>query len=71
MRDKDQIQLRGEFLERYGPCIFPNRSVFAVVGVSLVTDAFKDTTPDAIAFRSTTWEQCSTSATLIDREDER
>jgi hypothetical protein len=60
MRDKDQIQLRGEFAKKYGPRLFPNRSEFAVVGVSLFADAFTDTTPEGIAFRSTTWERiCS------------
>lgn len=57
MRDKDQIQLRGEFLKKYGPQIFPNLIVYAVVGVSLFSDAFTDTTPDGIIFRSTTWER--------------
>lgn len=56
MRDKDQIQLRGEFLQKYGQQVFPNRAVHAVVGISLFADAFSDTTPDGIAFRSTTWE---------------
>jgi hypothetical protein len=63
MRNKDQIQLRGEFLKKYGPCMFPNRSEFAVVGVSLFAAAFTDTTPEGIAFRSTTWERiCSLSS---------
>jgi len=57
MRDKDQIQLRGEFLAKYGPQIFQNQSEFAVVGISMFADAFMDTTPEGIAFRSATWEQ--------------
>ncbi len=56
-RDKDQIQLRGEFLAKYGPRIFPSRTEFAVVGIGLFADAFTDTTPGGIAFRSTSWEQ--------------
>lgn len=60
MKDKDQIQLRGEFLKKYGPCLFPDRSAFVVLGISLFADAFKDTTPEGISFRSTTWENvCS------------
>lgn len=60
MRDKDQIQLRGEFLQKHGDRAFPGRTVFAVVGISLHADAFNDTTPEGIAFRSTTWERvCS------------
>jgi hypothetical protein len=63
MRDKDQIQLRGELLSKYGSRLFPNRSEFAVVGISLFADAFTDTTPEGIAFRSTTWERvCSLSS---------
>lgn len=57
MRDKDQIQLRGEFLAKYGSRIFPNRTEFAVVGISLFTKSFTDTTPAGVAFRSATWEQ--------------
>lgn len=57
MKDKDQIQLRGEFLAKYGSRVFPNRTELAVVGISLVSDAFTDTTPAGIAFRSATWEQ--------------
>lgn len=57
MRDKDQIQLRGEFLQKYGRQIFPNREVYAVIGISLFAGAFSDTTPNGIAFRSATWEQ--------------
>jgi len=57
MRDKDQIQLRGEFLQKYGKQVFPNRAVHAVVGIGLFADAFSDTTPDGITFRSTTWER--------------
>jgi hypothetical protein len=63
LRDKDQIQLRGEFLLKYGHRIFQNRSEFAVVGISLLADAFRNTTPSGIAFRSTTWDQvCSLSS---------
>lgn len=60
MRDKDQIQLRGEFLKKYGPSLFPNRSAFVVLGIDLFADTFQDTTPEGIIFRSTTWEDvCS------------
>jgi hypothetical protein len=63
MRDKDQIQLRGEFLKNYGRLMFPTRSEFAVVGISLFDDAFTDTTPEGVAFRSITWESlCSLSS---------
>jgi len=54
-KDKDQIQLRGEFLEKYGRRMFPNRTQFVVVGISLIADAFEDTKRQEVAFRSTTW----------------
>jgi len=60
MKDKDQIQLRGEFLEKYGQHFFPTSSTRAVVCVSLLPNAFVNTVPSGITFRATTWEQvCS------------
>lgn len=56
-RDKDQIQLRGEFLRNYAPRFYPSCSEFVVLGISLFEDAFEDTTPEGIAFRCITWEQ--------------
>lgn len=56
-RDKDQIQLRGEFLAKYGSKFFPDRTELAVIGVGLKAGAFKDTTPAGIAFRSVTWKE--------------
>jgi len=55
-KDKDQIQLRGEFLRKYASGLFPNRSQLAVVGIGLSRDAFADTKPDGVLFRSATWE---------------
>jgi hypothetical protein len=55
-KDKDEIQLRGDFLKKYASRIFPNRSQLTVVGISLLPDAFADTTPEGVAFRSATWE---------------
>jgi len=55
-KDKDQIQLRGEFLQKYGRTFYPARSEFIVLGISLSPEAFKDRTPDGVDFRSTTWE---------------
>lgn len=56
-KDKDQIQLRGEFLRDYSERFYPGRSELVVVGISLFADAFKDTTPESISFRLVTWEQ--------------
>ncbi len=62
-RDKDQIQLRREFLAKYGARLFPNASVLAVIGVSLFTDCFCSTAPSNVLFMSTTWEDlCSLSS---------
>jgi hypothetical protein len=58
-RDKDQIQLRGEFLAKYGTYIFPGRPHKVVLGISLVPNAFKDTTPEGVSFRTTSWQHLS------------
>lgn len=52
-RDKDQIQLRGEFLAKYGAVIFPEQPHKVVLGVSLLPSAFKDTTPEGDSYRTT------------------
>lgn len=54
-KDKDQIQLRGEFLANYGAKLFPNHFRFAVFGISLAPDRIVDTTPPGVPFRSITW----------------
>ena len=59
-KDKDQIQLRGEFLKQYGAKLFPRASVRAVVGLSLFHDSFTNTAPSDVLFRCATWEDvCS------------
>lgn len=59
-KNKDQIQLRGEFLEQFGLRFYPGKTVYAVVGVSFFKDSFVNKVPQNILFRSTTWEQlCS------------
>ncbi len=55
-KDKDQIQLRGEFLTKYGTVIFPERPHKVVLGISLLPNAFKDTMPEGVSFRTTTWQ---------------
>lgn len=63
LKDKDQIQLRGEFLRDYAPKFYPSRSELVVLGISLFEDAFVDTTPEGIVFRCATWDQiCSLSS---------
>jgi hypothetical protein len=56
-KNKDQIQLRGEFLEKYSQYLLPAASVRAVVGLSLFPQAFVDTAPAGITFVQTTWEE--------------
>jgi hypothetical protein len=59
-KDKDQIQLRGEFLKGHGRGFFPGKEVVAVIGLSLLPNAFQNTVPDGVAFGAVTWEQvCS------------
>ena len=55
-RDKDQIQLRGEFLKEYGKRLFPRASVLAVVGLGLLPKFFINTAPPDVLFRYTTLE---------------
>lgn len=55
-KDKDQIQLRGEFLAKYGSAIFPERPHKVVLGVSPLPNAFKVTTPKDVIFRTTLWQ---------------
>jgi len=56
-RNKDQVQIRGELLAKYGGRFFPDKAAFAAVGISLLPGAFVDTTPDGVDFRAATWEQ--------------
>lgn len=58
-RDKNQIRLRGEFLAKYGQNIFPDRIHKVVLGISLLPNAFKDTTPVGVSFRTTSWQHLS------------
>lgn len=58
-KDKDQIQLRGEFLAKYGTVIFPDRPHKVVLGISLLPNAFKDTTPEGVSFRTISWQHLS------------
>jgi hypothetical protein len=56
MKDKDQIQLRGEFLEKYGHKIFPQCKYPVVMGLSLLDKAFENTVPDSIMFKTALWK---------------
>jgi len=59
-KNKDQIQLRGEWLIKYGTRLFPESSVHAVVGIGRFQNSFIDITPLGFLFRSVTWEDvCS------------
>lgn len=55
-----KIQLRGEFLAKYGSTIFPDRLHKVVLGISLLPNAFKGTMPEEVYFRTTLWRDiCS------------
>lgn len=61
-RDKGQIQLRGEFLAKYGAAMFPDRPNKVVLGISLLPNAFMHTNPEAVDFRTALWHPvCSLS----------
>jgi hypothetical protein len=62
-KDKDQIQLRGELLSKYGKRFFPGKMVYAIVGISLLPGSFINKVPQEIAFGTTTWDKvCSLSS---------
>ena len=54
-RDKDQIQLRGEYLQTLGPKFYSDAAYFVVLGIALNTSSIINTTPDGAVFRETTW----------------
>jgi hypothetical protein len=56
LKDKDQIQLRGEFLKEYGNKIFPQCKHHVVLGISLYSNSFENTVPDGVIFKTTIWE---------------
>jgi hypothetical protein len=59
-RNKDQIQLRGEYLKKYGRLLFPSHSLFGVFGVGLSREAFVNTVPRGVSFHLALWEEiCS------------
>ncbi|MCX5677280.1 MAG: hypothetical protein NTX87_20025 [Planctomycetota bacterium] len=55
-KDKDQVQLRGEFLKEFGCSVYAPREHFAVVVVGLAVDSIAPTVPHGIAFRIATWQ---------------
>lgn len=57
LKNKNQIQLRGEFLLKYGKTLFRDRPYLVVFGISLSQGSIKDATPDGIIFQSTIWEK--------------
>lgn len=59
-KDKDQIQLREEFLSTYGRTMFPEHEQFIVVGVGLTDLSFQGVQTGKQSFRTITWEKlCS------------
>jgi len=57
-RDKDQIQVRREFLKKYAKKLLPNHTQLAVVGIGLSENAFTSNRKKIkdVTFRTTTWE---------------
>lgn len=56
-QDKDQIQLRGEYLQTLGRKYYSGANFFAVLGIALNTTSIIDTTPYGALFRETTWSE--------------
>ena len=55
-KDKDQIQLRGEFLCKYGKHVFSGAKNFAVVGLGLWDEGFQQSTHDGVIFKTALWK---------------
>ncbi len=71
-KNKDQIQLRGEYLKTYGPKFYKDHSQFVVLGIGLRKEAFVNTVPEGIIFRSITWEEvCSLNSHPLAEEIKR
>jgi len=56
-KDKDQIQLRMEFLQNYAPKLYPNIEQFIVLGVGLHNNVCENISIDSVRYISTTWEK--------------
>jgi len=68
-KNKDQIKLRGEYLKKYGLKFYKDRSQLVVLGIGLHKEAFVNTVPEGIIFRSITWEEiCSLNSHPIGDE---
>ncbi len=66
---KDQIQLRGEFLEKYGKKIFRNKRHFCVLGITINDNGVTNTVPESVIFKSITWEKlCSAKSHSLSEE---
>jgi hypothetical protein len=59
-KDKDQIQLRVEFLQKYAPKLYPGVKQFLVLGVGLKNDVTENYSDKAIKCIDRTWNDiCS------------
>jgi len=57
-KNKTQIQLRVEFLKKFGRKIYPDVRKFAVLGVGLRDDIVDSSDDDGVICCGTTWEDC-------------
>lgn len=59
-KDKDQIQLRAEFLQKYAPRLYPGVRHFVVLGVGFKKDVTENYSGKAVRIIGTTWSEiCS------------
>lgn len=56
-KDKNQIQLRIEFLSKYGPKLYPKVKQFVVLGVGLKNDVTENFTENSVKCFGTTWDE--------------
>lgn len=68
-QDKDQIQLRSEFIEKYGKRFWPEVENFIILGVSLETGMLEEKVSGDIIQKNLTWNQiCSIKSHPLNSE---
>lgn len=56
-KDKDQIQLRVEFLNKYGPKLYPKVKQFVVLGIGLENDITENFIVNSVKCIGKTWDE--------------
>lgn len=68
-KDKDQIQLRTEFLQKYAYRLYPEVRHFVVLGVGLKNDVTENYTEKAVKIIGTTWSEICSLESLPNHDE--